>query len=211
MKTATALLSAWLIAALALMAAPALAAEAAAPAEKPDLAKGQATAEVCQACHSADGTRGAPANPIIAGQFPEYLVKQLHDFKAGKRENAIMQGMAAPLTDEDIVNVAAFYAGKQAKPGAAKNKATVLTGERIWRGGIADRMIPACAGCHGPAGAGLPVQYPMLAGQHADCRRWPPAAARWAPGQRATRARRPWPGRASWRRWPPCPAAWPAR
>jgi cytochrome c553 len=168
MKTATALLSAWLITALALMAAPALAAEAASPAAKPDLAKGQATAEVCQACHSADGTRGAPANPIIAGQFPEYLVKQLHDFKAGKRENAIMQGMAAPLTDEDIVNVAAFYAGKQAKPGAAKNKATVLTGERIWRGGITDRMIPACAGCHGPAGAGLPVQYPMLAGQHAD-------------------------------------------
>jgi cytochrome c553 len=168
MKTASALLSAWSFAALALVAAPALATEAAPSAAQPDLAKGQATAEVCQACHMADGTRGAPANPIIAGQFPEYLAKQLHDFKSGKRKNPIMEGMAAALTDEDIVNVTAFYAGKQAKPGAAKNKETVLAGERIWRGGIADRTIPACAGCHGPAGAGLPIQYPMLAGQHAD-------------------------------------------
>jgi cytochrome c553 len=172
MKTASAQLSAWFsavaLAALTLATTSAGAAGAAAPAAKPDLAKGQAVAATCQACHTADGSRGAPANPIIAGQFPEYLAKQLHEFKSGKRKNAIMQGMAAPLSEEDITNVAAFYAGKQAKPGAAKNKATVLQGEAIWRGGIADRKIPACAGCHGPAGAGIPVQYPMLAGQHAD-------------------------------------------
>lgn len=151
----------------ALITGPALAAEGPAAA-KPDLAKGQATAATCMACHTADGSRGAPANPILQGQHPEYLAKQLHEFKSGKRKNAIMQGMAAPLSDEDIRNVAAFYAGKEAKPGAAKNKATVLAGEKIWRAGIADRKIPACAGCHGPTGTGIPAQYPKLSGQHAD-------------------------------------------
>lgn len=162
MKSATVLLLA------ALFAAPALAAESKPAAAKPDLAKGQATAATCMACHTADGTRGAPANPILQGQFPEYLSKQLHEFKSGKRKNAIMQGMAAALSEDDIRNVAAFYASKEAKPGAAKNKETVLLGEKIWRGGIADRKIPACAGCHGPTGAGIPAQYPMLSGQHAD-------------------------------------------
>lgn len=135
---------------------------------KPDLAKGQAAAATCMACHTADGSRGAPANPILQGQFPEYLAKQLHEFKSGKRKNAIMQGMAAALSDDDIRNLAAFYASKQAQPGFAKNKDTVLIGEKIWRGGVADRSIPACAGCHGPNGAGIPVQYPRIAGQHAD-------------------------------------------
>jgi len=152
---------------VALSAAPALAAGSAS-ATPPDLAKGQATAATCMACHMADGTRGAPANPIIAGQFPEYLAKQLHEYKSGKRRNAIMQGMAAILSDDDIRNVSAFYASKQAAPGAAKNKDTVLLGEKIWRGGIADRKVPACAGCHSPNGAGIPAQYPRMAGQHAD-------------------------------------------
>ncbi len=168
MKSALALRSAWSLVTLALASLPALAAGAGAAAPKPDLAKGQAAAAVCMACHTADGSRGLPANPIIAGQFPEYIAKQLHDFKSGKRQNAIMQGMAAPLSNEDIVNIAAFYGSKTAKPGAARNKDTVLLGERIWRGGIADRKIPACAGCHGPNGAGIPVQYPVLAGQHAE-------------------------------------------
>ncbi|MCB1998156.1 MAG: c-type cytochrome, partial [Rhodoferax sp.] len=106
--TSTALRSAWSLATLALATLPALAAGAGTPAAKPDLAKGQATAQVCQACHTADGSRGASANPILAGQFPEYLAKQLHEFKSGKRKNAIMQGMAAPLSEEDIVNVTAF-------------------------------------------------------------------------------------------------------
>ncbi len=155
----------------ALLVLVAGAANAAAPAAaaKVDLAKGQAIAtQVCAACHTFDGTRGSPANPIIAGQHPEYLVKQLQEFKSGKRNNAIMKGFAATLSDEDMRNVAAFYAGKQAKPGFAKNKELVRLGERIYRGGIADRSIPACAGCHSPTGAGIPSQYPRLGGQHAD-------------------------------------------
>jgi cytochrome c553 len=146
----------------------ALAAETAAAA-KPDLAKGQATSTaVCGACHTSDGSRGSPANPILQGQHPEYLVKQLTEFKAGIRANAIMQGMAATLSEADMKNVAAFYASKQAKPGFSKNKATVALGEKIYRGGVADRNIPACAGCHSPNGAGIPAQYPRVAGQHAD-------------------------------------------
>jgi len=153
---------------LAASATVACAAEAK-PATKPDLAKGQATStNVCAACHTNDGSRGLPANPILQGQHPEYLVKQLTEFKAGKRLNPIMAGMSATLSEDDMKNVAAFYAGKQAKPGFAKNMELVTLGERIYRGGIADRSIPACAGCHTPTGAGIPAQYPRLAGQHAD-------------------------------------------
>lgn len=150
------------------LAAPASANE---PAAKPkaDLAKGQAlSTSVCAACHTNDGSRGSPANPILQGQHPEYLVKQLTEFKSGKRANAIMQGMAAPLSEEDMRNVAAFYASKQAKPGFAKHKDTVALGEKIYRAGIADKQVPACAGCHGPSGAGIPAQYPRVGGQHAD-------------------------------------------
>ena len=146
----------------------AAAAETKAPA-KPDLAKGQATSTaICGACHTADGSRGSPANPILQGQHAEYLVKQLTEFKSGKRDNAIMKGFAATLSDDDARNVAAFYATKQAKTGFAKNKDLVALGEKIYRGGIADRNVPACAGCHSPNGAGIPAQYPRLAGQHAD-------------------------------------------
>jgi cytochrome c553 len=152
----------------ALVAGSALAAETK-PAFKPDLAKGQAIASgACSACHSTDGSRGAPANPILAGQHPEYLAKQLQEFKSGKRKNAIMAGFAATLSDDDMRHVAAFYASKQAKPGTAKNKDTIRLGERIWRGGITDKGVPACAACHGPTGAGIPAQYPRLGGQHAE-------------------------------------------
>jgi cytochrome c553 len=155
---------------LLLAASAAFAAEGQPPVvAKPDLAKGEATAtNVCSACHTKDGSRGSPANPIIQGQHPEYLVKQLTEFKSGKRANAIMSGMAATLADADMKNVAAFYAGKTAKPGFAKNKDLVALGEKIYRGGIADRTIPACSGCHSPTGAGIPAQYPRLAGQHSD-------------------------------------------
>jgi cytochrome c553 len=159
------------VASLLLVASASLAAaeEVKPAAKKADLAKGQATAtNVCAACHTSDGSRGSPANPIIQGQHPEYLAKQLVEFKSGQRASPIMQGMAAALTEDDIRNVAAFYAGKQAKPGFAKNKATVELGEKIYRGGIAERSIPACAGCHSPNGAGMPSQYPRLGGQHAD-------------------------------------------
>ncbi len=153
----------------ALIAAPVFANEGAAAPAKADLAKGQEIAtNVCLACHTADGSRGSPANPILQGQHPEYLVKQLAEFKAGKRVNAVMNGMAAALSEADMKNVAAFYASKQAKPGAAKNKDTVLLGEKIWRGGIAEKNVPACAGCHSPNGAGMPAQYPRIGGQHAD-------------------------------------------
>ena len=146
-----------------------MAAEPAKAAAKPDLAKGQTTStNVCAACHTSDGSRGSPANPILQGQHPEYLVKQLSEFKSGKRANAIMMGMASALSEDDMSNVAAFYAGKQAKPGFAKNKDLVALGEKIYRGGIADRNIPACAACHSPTGAGIPAQYPRMAGQHAD-------------------------------------------
>lgn len=163
MKTAAFLLSSLLLAATAHANEP-----ASAPA-KPDLAKGGAiSSQVCAACHTADGSRGSPANPILQGQHAEYLAKQLTEFKSGKRKNAIMSGMAAPLSDEDIRNVAAFYASKTAKPGAAKNKDTIALGEKIYRGGIAERNVPACAACHGPTGAGIPAQYPRLGGQHGD-------------------------------------------
>ena len=158
---------------LALLAAVTLAtplwAADAAPAAKADPAKGQAiSAQVCGACHTADGSRGTPANPILQGQHPEYLVKQLTEFKAGKRDSAVMKGFASMLSDDDMKNVAAFYSSKQAKPGAAKDKDLVVLGEKIYRGGIADRSIPACSGCHSPSGAGIPSVYPRLAGQHSD-------------------------------------------
>ncbi len=153
--------------ALMLLAAPTWAAEPKA-AFKPDLAKGQALAQSCIACHAADGSRGSPANPILQGQHPEYLVKQLVEFKSGKRKNAVMAGMAAGLSEEDMRHIAAFYASKTYKPGAAKNKETVRLGERIYRGGLIDKAVPACSGCHGPNGAGMPAQYPRLGGQHGD-------------------------------------------
>jgi len=145
------------------------AADAPAAAAKPDLAKGQAlSTQVCAACHTADGSRGSPANPIIAGQHADYLSKQLEEFKTGKRKNAVMAGMAQPLSAADMKNVSAFYASKTAKPGFAKNKDTVALGEKIYRGGIAAKQVPACAGCHSPTGAGIPAQYPRVGGQHAD-------------------------------------------
>jgi cytochrome c553 len=151
-----------------LLATPLFAADGKAAA-KPDVAKGQTiSTQICGACHTADGTRGSPANPIIAGQHPEYLAKQLAEFKSGKRSNAIMKGFATTLSDDDMRNVAAFYAGKSAKSGFAKNKDLVALGEKIYRGGIADKQVPACAGCHSPNGAGIPAQYPRVGGQHAD-------------------------------------------
>ncbi len=151
----------------AVVASPVLAADP--KPTKPDPAKGQQIAsEVCGACHSFDGSRGTPANPILAGQHPEYLVKQLHDFKSGARASDIMSGFAATLSDQDVLDVAAFYASKSAKAGFAHDKATLQLGERIYRAGIADRQIAACAGCHSPNGVGIPKQYPRVAGQHGD-------------------------------------------
>jgi cytochrome c553 len=136
---------------------------------KPDLAKGEASfGAVCAACHGADGNSGTPVNPKLSQQHPQYLIKQLQDFKSGKRANPIMSGFAAQLSDDDMRNIAYWVTSKKAKDGFAKDKDLVALGERIYRGGIADRQVAACAGCHSPNGVGIPAQYPRLSGQHAD-------------------------------------------
>jgi cytochrome c553 len=150
-------------------AAPAAPAAAPAKVVKPDLVAGEAKfTALCAACHGADGNSGTPVNPKLAQQHPEYLVKQLQEFKSGVRKNAIMQGFASQLSDADMKNIAFWAATQKSKPGFAKDKELVALGERIYRGGLADRQIAACAGCHSPNGAGNPVQYPRLGGQHAD-------------------------------------------
>lgn len=143
-------------------------------AAKPDLAKGEQLAkQLCVACHGADGNSVAPANPKLAGQHAGYLYKQLANFKpqSGKqaaRENALMAGMVANLSEADMRALAAYYASQKLKPAAASDKELAALGQKIWRGGIAERSVAACAGCHGPDGAGIPVQYPRLAGQFAE-------------------------------------------
>lgn len=148
---------------------------AAQPLPKADAAKGkQIATQVCAACHGADGNSIAPANPKLAAQHPEYLAKQLANFKPGaggkpaERESAIMSAFAATLSPDDMRNVAAFYAAQTLKPEKARNKATVELGQKIFRAGLADRGVAACAGCHGPSGLGIPSQFPALAGQYAD-------------------------------------------
>ena len=141
---------------------------------KGDPAKGQAIAStVCVACHGADGNSPVPVNPKLAGQIPEYLAKQLHNFqgvggKQPERVNAVMNGMAAALSEDDIKNVTAWFGSQKQVPDTAKNPKSVDAGQKLWRAGDLKKGIPACAGCHGPAGAGLPVQYPRLAGQWSD-------------------------------------------
>jgi len=153
----------------AVLAAPALAAQDAKAPAKPDLAQGETKyTAVCAACHGADGNSAIAANPKLSQQHPEYLVKQLQEFKSGKRNSAVMKGFAAVLSDEDMKNISAWLVSQKAKPGFAKDKDLVTLGERIYRGGIPDRQIAACAGCHSPNGAGIPAQYPRLSGQHAD-------------------------------------------
>jgi len=132
-----------------------------------------AATQVCAACHAADGNSPASANPKIAGQFAEYLHKQLRDFKAQAnkkpaRESAIMTAMVANLSDNDMKSLAAYYAGQALKPAAAADKELATLGQKIWRGGNSATGVPACAGCHGPAGAGNPAQYPRLSGQFAE-------------------------------------------
>ena len=152
----------------------AMTAVAAEPPFKGDAAKAQGIVnQVCAACHSADGNSQIAVNPKLAGQFPEYLHKQLTNFKpAGdkkaERGNPVMAGMVANLSPEDLRNLAAYFAGQAAKPGAAKSKDLVALGQKIYRGGIAGKGIAACASCHGPNGAGIPSQYPRLSGQHAE-------------------------------------------
>jgi cytochrome c553 len=172
MKSSKRFLLAAVYALIAVSALPVRAAEtkpAAASVSKPDLIKGAASyAAVCAACHGADGNSTVPANPRLAQQHPEYLVKQLGEFKTGKRSNPVMQGFATALSDADMANIAYWLSSQKAKTGFAKDKDLVALGEKIYRGGLADRQVAACAGCHSPNGAGLPSQYPKLSGQFAD-------------------------------------------
>lgn len=128
----------------------------------------QIVSGVCIACHGSDGNSVVTLNPKLAGQHPEYIVKQLTEFKSGKRANAIMGGMAAGLSDEDMKNLGAYFASQKLTLGSAKTNGKGSLGEKIYRSGIAATGVPACASCHGPAGAGLPKQFPRLHGQHAD-------------------------------------------
>ena len=140
----------------------------------PDLAKARQTAEtVCAACHGADGNSPTPANPILAAQGSDYLYKQLSEFKAadGKpavRNNAVMAGMAGLLSTEDMQGLALYFSQQKRKPASASDAKLVAAGKTLWRKGDFDKGIPACSGCHGPNGAGIPAQYPRLAGQHAE-------------------------------------------
>jgi len=141
---------------------------------KPDAAKGQAIAtQVCAACHAADGNSAIAANPKLAGQFYEYLYKQLanfkpHDGKKAERENAVMAGMVANVSNADLKDLAAHYAAQKLKPAAAKDKDLAALGQKIYRGGNLATGVAACAGCHGPAGSGIPAQYPRIAGQFSE-------------------------------------------
>lgn len=148
----------------------AIAAQAAEPAAAPiDLDKGKTVAAtICVACHSADGNSVIPINPKLAGQHADYLVKQIRDFKSGARPNPIMMGMSAALTDDDARNVAAWFASQTQKGGQAKSAETVEAGQKLYRAGVIARGVPACAGCHGPTGAGIPAQYPRIGGQHPE-------------------------------------------
>ena len=152
------------------LAVPATAAaQAAAPKQaQPDLARGQAIAtQVCAACHTVDGSRGSPANPILAGQHPEYIVKQLTEFKADKRQNPIMKGFASALSEEDMKDLGAHFA-QQTPAGGEADASDWKEGEKLYRAGDKEREIPACIACHGPEGRGNgPAKYPALRAQHA--------------------------------------------
>ena len=137
-------------------------------AQAADLAAGQAKAGVCAGCHGPDGNSPTRMFPKLAGQVPDYIAKQLGDFKAGRRQNAIMSGMAAPLSKTDMQNLAAYFANQKTQPGAAEgNKDMIAMGEKLYRGGDAEAGVPACMACHGPSGVGLPPRYPRLSGQYA--------------------------------------------
>ena len=148
-----------------------------AKAPKADAAKGEAlysngdaarNVTACVACHGAAGNSTITQNPKLAAQHEAYIVKQLTEFKSGARNNPVMSGIAKSLNDDDVRNIAAYLDKQQAKPGAAKNKETVEFGKKIYRAGIAEKNVPACAGCHGANGSGIPAQFPRLAGQHQD-------------------------------------------
>lgn len=134
-----------------------------APAAAPKLAT-----QVCAACHGVDGNSAVPMYPKIAGQFKPYTAKQLTEFKSGARKSSVMSPIAATLSPEDISTLSTYFAGQEQKLGKAKANGPGSQGAKIYQAGIPDLKVPACASCHGPAGAGIPAQFPRLAGQHAE-------------------------------------------
>lgn len=152
-------------------------ASAPAPAAKVDPAKGATLyAEgdnargiaACVSCHGAKGASTITINPKLGGQGEAYIYKQLVAFTEPTRAGTVMTAFAKALTDEEKKNIAAYLATEPNKAGAAKNKDTIELGKKIYRGGIAENRVPACASCHGPAGAGMPSAYPRVGGQHQD-------------------------------------------
>lgn len=148
-----------------------------ADAVKVDPAKGEAlystgdssrNIPACLACHGAAGNSTIAQNPRLAAQHEAYLRKQLENFTSPSRNNPVMTPIAKALSADDIKNLAAYLSAQNPKPNAAKNKDTLELGKKIYRAGIAEKNIPACAGCHSPNGAGVPAQFPRLAGQHQD-------------------------------------------
>jgi len=132
-----------------------------------DAGLGRAKAAGCAACHGEDGNSPSPEWPKLAGQGEAYIIKQLADFKSGARTNAIMTGMAAALSEQDMADVAAFFASQKRKIGNT-NKDLLTQGEKLYRGGNSASGVSACLGCHGPSGAGNPAaKFPSLGGQHA--------------------------------------------
>lgn len=139
------------------------------PAAKADPAQAQPIAtKVCAACHASDGNSVNPANPVLAGQHADYTAKQLANYKSGERKNPVMLGMTAALTPQDMKNLGAYFEAQKPKTRAANNVELVKLGRQIYRGGIMDKGVAACASCHGPSGAGIPAQFPRVAGQFAE-------------------------------------------
>ena len=133
-----------------------------------DPAQGEQKAATCTACHGPNGNSSNPEWPSLAGQHAGYLIKQLQNFKNGERVNALMSGMAAPLSEQDMLDLAAFYSTQAWQPAGAADPELVQEGEMLFRGGDFDRGIPACTGCHSPIGGGNPsAGYPLVRGQHA--------------------------------------------
>lgn len=131
-----------------------------------NVAAGEAKSAMCAGCHMPDGNSVIPQFPKIAGQHEKYLVKQLLEFKTMKRKDDTMLGMSAALSEEDMADIGAFFASKKPTPTAA-DESKVALGKDVYRGGNISTGVPACMGCHSPAGSGNPTaKYPALAGQH---------------------------------------------
>ena len=129
---------------------------------------GQAKSATCMACHGMDGNSANPEWPSLAGQHPSYILKQLKQFKAGERQNALMSPMAMILADQDMEDLAAYFASQTPRPTAETDPSKLQRGQGIYRAGIASKGVPSCAGCHGPSGRGIPgAAFPMIGGQHA--------------------------------------------